>query len=180
MLYFITVPYPKPLITPRPAIFLLNHDKPCLTTSFCLVPLCPQLWPNTKDTMARALHPEGCTRSHTEHTWQIWLNSRAPFCHLANVSPWRPWQIWTLQFSMDSFLKDYCLHSKDKAHTKNYSFSSRATDSYALAHVTVSTSTWVKYMWNSEIVPYYVHHLSNKLRKIILQMCCQLLLIFHS
>lgn len=47
------------------------------------------------------------------------------------------------------------LHSKDKAHTKNYSFSSRATHSYALAQVTVSTtSTWAKHMWNSETVPY--------------------------
>lgn len=86
-------------------MFLLSHDKPCLTSSFCPAPLCSQLCPNTKDTIARAWHPKCCTRSHTEHTWQTWLNSWAPCCHLANVSHRRPWQTQTPQLSMDEFLK---------------------------------------------------------------------------
>lgn len=105
--FFITVPYLKPFTMARPAIYLLSHDKPCLTISFCLTALCSQLCPNTKDTMARESHPEGCTWSHTEHTWQMWLSSHTPCCHLANISHQRPWQTRTPQLSMDSFLKDY-------------------------------------------------------------------------
>lgn len=110
MLFFITVPYPKPFTMARPAIFSLSHDKPCLTISLCLAALCSQLCPNTKDTMARAWHPEGCTWSRTEHTCQIChvpSCSHAPCCHLANSSHQRSWQIRTPQPSMDSFLKGY-------------------------------------------------------------------------
>lgn len=143
VLFFITVPYPKPFTMARPAIFSLSHDKPCLTISLCLAALCSQLCPNTKDTMARAWHPEGCTWSRTEHTCQIChvpSCSHAPCCHLANSSHQRSWQ--THSSALDGFIPQRLfLHSKYKAPTKNYSFSSRATDSYALAQVTASTTS---------------------------------------
>lgn len=34
--FFIIVPYPKPLTMTRPTIFLISHEKPCLTNSIRL------------------------------------------------------------------------------------------------------------------------------------------------
>lgn len=103
--FSITVPYPKPLTMARPAVFLSVKTSPASQTASVLSPSAhSSVQTYTKDTMARALHPEGCT--WTEHTWQIWL-SHAPCCHLAHGSHQRPWQTQTPQLSMDSFLKGY-------------------------------------------------------------------------
>lgn len=151
--FSVTVPYPKPLTMARPAIFLLSHVKPCLTNSFCLAPLCSQLCPN----IHQRYNGKGIAswRLHMDRTHMA--NLTEP-CSLLPLGTWEPSK--TLADSDSSALDRFIpqrlfLHSKDKAPIKNYSFSSRATDSYALAQVTVSTtSTWAKHMWNSETVPY--------------------------
>lgn len=121
----------------------------------------------TYDTMARSSHPKRCASRQTEQTRQHRLTGRSPYCRVPLGK-----QSEVLADSDSSahvgFISERLfLHSKDKALALEPKLWFLATNSYALALVTASTTlTWAKCVRNSETVPYNLYSFSNKLRKI--------------